>query len=154
MTSTAKRQLAAVGALLVAGTALGFIAFGDMEQNLVYYWDVAQLVAKGDAAKGATVRLGGVVQNGSVKWDPETLDLRFTIGMSVEPKAPSVTIAARGAPPQMFREGIGVVLEGKYDGSVFHTDRVMVKHSNEYRAPKDGERPEDLYGTLVEGGTN
>jgi cytochrome c-type biogenesis protein CcmE len=150
VTPARQKQLAAVVAIGVAGAALGFIAFGGIEKNLVYYWDVAQLVDKGAAAKGATVRLGGVVQKGSLDWNTATLDLRFSAGMSGEPGGPTVKVAARGAPPQMFREGIGVVLEGRYDGAVFNADRVMVKHSNEYRAPKEGERPEDLYGTLVE----
>jgi cytochrome c-type biogenesis protein CcmE len=52
----------------------------------------------------------------------------------------------------MFREGIGVVVEGEYghDG-VFRTDRVMIKHSNEYRAPEPGEAPSEMFSTLVEG---
>jgi cytochrome c-type biogenesis protein CcmE len=50
----------------------------------------------------------------------------------------------------MFREGIGVVVEGSLgaDG-VFKTEHVMVKHSNEYKAPDEGERPEDIYRTLM-----
>jgi cytochrome c-type biogenesis protein CcmE len=53
----------------------------------------------------------------------------------------------------MFREGIGVVVEGKLgaDG-LFHTDSVMVKHNNEYRPPEEGERPEDMYKTLAQEG--
>jgi cytochrome c-type biogenesis protein CcmE len=145
-----KRQLIAVSALVVAGSALGFIAFGGIEKNLVYYWDVAQILEKGAAAVGPTVRLGGLVQQGTLDWNASTLDLHFQVGMKPEPGGPTVAVASRGAPPQMFREGIGVVLEGQYDGKVFHADRVMVKHSNEYRAPKEGERPEDLYGTLIE----
>ena len=44
-----------------------------------------------------------------------------------------------GAPPQMFRENIGCIVEGNLDESgTFHSDRLMVKHSNEYRAPKPG----------------
>ena len=49
----------------------------------------------------------------------------------------------------MFREGIGVVVEGRLQSDgVFDTDRVMIKHSNEYRAPEDGERPDEAYKTL------
>jgi cytochrome c-type biogenesis protein CcmE len=54
----------------------------------------------------------------------------------------------------MFREGIGVVVEGKLtpDG-VFRSHEVMVKHNNEYRPPEAGERPEDMYKSLVQEGT-
>jgi cytochrome c-type biogenesis protein CcmE len=49
----------------------------------------------------------------------------------------------------MFREGIGVVVEGRLQGDgTFETDRVMIKHSNEYRAPEDGESPDEVYKTL------
>jgi cytochrome c-type biogenesis protein CcmE len=58
---------------------------------------------------------------------------------------------AKGAPPQMFREGIGVVVEGELaSNGVFECDRVMVKHSNEYRAPEEGVAAKDLYRTLDE----
>jgi cytochrome c-type biogenesis protein CcmE len=48
---------------------------------------------------------------------------------------------------------MGVVVEGLYDGQIFKSERVMVKHSNEYRAPKDGERPQELYKTLLQNET-
>ncbi len=57
-------------------------------------------------------------------------------------------------PPQMFREGIGVVVEGTFDKSqVFSSNRLMVNHSNEYRAPKPGEEPRKWQETLSEGST-
>ena len=53
------------------------------------------------------------------------------------------------APPQMFREGIGVVVEGTMTkANVFESSRLMVKHSNEYKAPKEGATVEDLYQTV------
>ncbi len=144
-----KKQLVAVAALAVAGGALAFISMGGIEKNLVYYWDVAQLSQKGNAAIGAHIRLGGVVQEGSLDWKPEAMSLHFSIGMATKGE-PKIMVASTGAPPQMFREGIGVVLEGSYDGKVFNADRLMVKHSNEYHPPKEGERPHDLYGTLID----
>ena len=58
---------------------------------------------------------------------------------------------ATEAPPQMLREGIGVVVEGTYtEAGVFETDRLMVKHSNEYRAPEEGVASKELYNTLEE----
>ncbi len=148
MSPSAKRRLAAVFALSLAGAALGFIAYGGIEKNLVYYWNVDQLLERGDTALGATVRLGGVVQAGTHSFDPASLALRFRVGMAADPQSKGVAVAAHGAPPQMFREGIGVVLEGHYDGTAFLADRVMVKHSNEYRAPAPGEDPAQLYKTL------
>ncbi|HSR41362.1 MAG TPA: cytochrome c maturation protein CcmE, partial [Longimicrobiales bacterium] len=58
-----------------------------------------------------------------------------------------------GAPPAMFQEGMGVVVEGSYgaDG-VFQSDNVMVKHSNEYAPPEDGTHPKEAYETLIREG--
>ena len=61
----------------------------------------------------------------------------------------TVFVHSSGAPPQMFREGIGVVVEGTMSkAGVFESRRLMVKHSNEYRAPEEGTSVEDLYKTV------
>jgi cytochrome c-type biogenesis protein CcmE len=147
MTPTTQKRLFAVGAILVAASALAYISFGKMGDNLVYYLTPSELLAKGASATGSTVRLGGVVAPGSVKWDAKTLDLTFSVSDGT-PGSPTVLVKSTGAPPQMFRESIGCVVEGTIDEhQVFHSDRVMVKHSNEYRAPKPGEKPKA--GTLL-----
>jgi cytochrome c-type biogenesis protein CcmE len=148
MSPNAKKQLIGVVALAIAGGALGYVAFGDIEESLVYYWDPEELLARGDEALGASVRLGGVVKADSVNFDEKSLDLSFSVGIAPDPGGPTVLVAASGAPPQMFREGIGVVVEGSYDGKLFTADRVLVKHSNEYRAPEDGKGGKELVETL------
>jgi len=142
-----QRRLFLVGALGVAGVGLGVVAFGNLGESLVYYWDPTQLVEAGDKAEGATVRLGGVVETESVVWVEEANELSFQVTDTKH----SVAVINRGAPPQMFREGIGVVVEGTMgaDG-VFQSDRLMVKHSNEYRAPEEGTESADLYATVEE----
>jgi cytochrome c-type biogenesis protein CcmE len=152
MTTVVKTRLAAALAVIVAVGVLTFLSFGGIEENLVYYWTPGELLAKGESAKLATVRLGGVVAVGTVDWNPDTLELRFSAADQsgdVGDKNPAVAVMAKGAPPQMFREGIGVVVEGRYDGAVFRADRVMVKHSNEYQAPEAGEQPANAMNTLA-----
>lgn len=146
MTPNRQRILAGVGALAVAAGALAFLVWGNLEENVVYYWSPSELVEHGDKALEATVRLGGLVVPASVDWKPETQQLAFQITDGSQ----TIPVQCTGAPPQMFREGIGVVVEGQMqlDG-IFRTDRVMVKHSNEYRAPEDGQMPAMPY-TLVE----
>jgi cytochrome c-type biogenesis protein CcmE len=146
--SRRRTQLLAVLALAVGGGALTYVAFGGIEKNLVYYLAADELLARGTAAHGATVRLGGVVQRNSLVWKPETLSLAFRVGLAPE-GPPAIAVESHGAPPQMFQEGIGAVVEGQFDGQVFRAERVLVKHSNEYRPPAPGERPEQVYGTLV-----
>jgi cytochrome c-type biogenesis protein CcmE len=140
-----RRRIYLVVSLLVAAAALGLVSFGNIGENLVYYWDPSQLQAAGKDAVGPTIRLGGVVQAGSMNWDAEASDLKFTVG---DGKA-LVQVHSKGAPPQMFREGIGVVVEGTMSkAGVFESRRVMVKHSNEYKAPEEGASVEDLYKTV------
>jgi cytochrome c-type biogenesis protein CcmE len=142
-----KSRVYLAGALIVGSCALAFVAFGNIGENLVYFWEPTQLVEAGDDAFGATIRLGGLVEEGTVQWNADTLDLNFR----VTDGAHSVAAHAAAAPPQMFREGIGVVAEGTMNADgVFECDRVMVKHSNEYRAPEEGTESKELYKTLEE----
>ena len=136
-----------VGALAVAGIALAFIAFSNVGGNLVYYWGPTELIEAGDDAVGASVRLAGLVVTNSVRKgaDGLTLDFEITDGQNTFP------IHAEAVPPAMFREGIGVVIEGTLgqDGR-FQTDRLMVKHDNQYQAPdtEDHRSIDELVKTL------
>ena len=150
MKTQTKTRLLLLAVLVIAGSALTYLLAGGIEKNLVYYWDAKQLVDNKDKTKNAVIRLGGVVQKGSLVWDQNKNDLMFQVGLNPEAKGPAIRVHATGIPPQMFREGIGVVVEGRYDGETFHSDRLMVKHSNEYRAPKTGETPQDYYKTLLD----
>ncbi len=141
-----RNRLIALGAILVAGSALAWIAFGNIGENLVYYWKPSEMVAQGQKAYGATVRLGGVVVPGSVVFNTEHTALTFSVADSHKGDAVKVTVKSEQTPPQMFREGIGVVVEGAFSADqVFRTNRLMVNHSNEYRAPTDGGMPEEAW---------
>jgi cytochrome c-type biogenesis protein CcmE len=136
--SGARTKWVALGALAVAGAAFALLAAGGIGQNLVYYWGPTELLGAGTKAYGATIRLGGQVVPGSIRHG-EGSELRFAVS---DGKA-SVNVRTRSVPPQMFREGIGVVVEGtmKPDGQ-FESQRLMVSHGNEYRAPGEGEKPD------------
>ncbi len=153
MTSVAKTRIIAVVAVLVAAGGLSLIAFGKMGDNLVYYWKPGEMLSKGDLAYDATIRLGGVVKPGTIHWDDNHTALDFVVADDHKPDAPSVKVHCSEVPPQMFREGIGVVVEGTFAKSqVFTSNRLMVNHSNEYRPPKPGESPKDWEKSL-EGST-
>jgi cytochrome c-type biogenesis protein CcmE len=153
MSPVARNRLIALGALLVAGAGLAFVAFGNIGENLVYYWSPAEMISQGERAYGPTIRLGGVVKPGSIQWNAEHTTLHFQVATDHKPESVAVTVRSTEVPPQMFRDGIGVVVEGTYDKSqVFASNRLMVNHSNEYRAPKEGEEPRKWQET-VEGST-
>ncbi len=149
MKPTTRNRLLALAALLVGGLGLSFVAFGNLGENLVYYWSPSEMIAQGDKAYGATIRLGGLVQPGSIHWDETHTSLTFRVAQGLEEGSPSVLVRSTEVPPQMFRERIGVVVEGTYaPNQVFSSNRLMVNHSNEYRAPKNSDDVKKLYETL------
>ena len=127
-----RRRVITVAAIAVVAGVLAFVAYGNIGGNLVYYWSPKEVHAAGDKAVGASIRLGGLVAPGSIERAATGLDLRFT----VTDGDATLPVHASAVPPAMFREGIGVVVEGtlREDG-VFESRRLLVKHDNEYRAP-------------------
>ena len=123
-----------IGAFAVAAIAFAVIAGSGINENLVYYWTPSDLRAAGNKAYGASIRLGGMVVPGSIV-NKSGSGLEFT----VKDASDVVRVKSSGVPPQMFRENIGVVVEGTMtrDG-YFKSDRLMVSHSNEYKAPEEG----------------
>lgn len=147
MSDAPRKRLIIGGAIIILGV-FGYLIYGGLDKNVVYFLTPKELLAKGTNGIGVPVRLGGQVKPGSVKWNDTTLDLRFTVtdGQS------EVAVHSTGAPPQMFRDGMGVVVEGQYGrNGVFNSTNLMVKHSNEYRPPKPGESPQEAYKTLIKG---
>ena len=131
----ARTRRFAIVALAVAGLAFLVITFGGIGQNLVYYWGPTELHAAGGKAIGATIRLGGLVAPGSVVRGAGASNLEFDV---IDRKGARVHVKAQGVPPQMFREKIGVVVEGTMTAAGhFESRRLMVSHSNEYRIPGD-----------------
>lgn len=127
----------AIGAVLVAAAAFVAITWGGIGQNLVYYWGPTELHAAGDKAVGASIRLGGLVAPGSIKRGEGASHVEFDV---IDRPGGRVHVKCTGVPPQMFRERIGVVVEGTMDkAGYFDGRRLMVSHSNEYRVPGEGE---------------
>lgn len=126
----------AVGILIIAA-ALGFLIYQGISNNVVYFIYPHELLAKGASADGHTFRLGGQVRPGTRQWDPTTQNLRFQI----QDTKSAIPVISHGIPPEMFREGIGVVVEGTYSRGVFQATNLMIKHSSTYQAPKPGHLP-------------
>ncbi len=136
---------------LVAGGvvlgALSYLLLGGFREAVVYFVTPSELKAKAPGAPGA-FRLGGMVQRGSVRWDPQAVLLSFEL---TDGKA-TVPVRHRGAAPDLFGEGRGAVVEGQYgtDG-VFQAQQILAKHSEEYHPPAQeatAAQQQDLYKTL------
>jgi cytochrome c-type biogenesis protein CcmE len=133
-----------VFAVAVVAASLGWVAFNGLKGNLVYYKTPTEILQQGGAAVGDRVRLGGLVQPGSVQRTGSTVSFIVTDGST------RMTVVDTAGVPSLFRDGKGVVVEGYYgaDGA-FHADTVLVKHSDDYRPPAPGETP---HSANVEGG--
>lgn len=129
-----RTRLFMLGAFAVAGIAFTVIAASGINNNLVYYWTPTDLRANGDKAYGASIRLGGMVAKGSIV-NHGGSNVEFVVHDGVN----RIPVKTTTVPPQMFRENIGVVVEGTMNrGGYFQSNRLMVSHNNEYKAPEKG----------------
>ena len=128
-----KRAKLLVGGAVIAG-ALGYMIYAGVSQSAVYFVTPSEIQAAPVAGK--SYRLGGLVTRGSVKWEPRTLDLSFTL---TDGKA-TVPVRHKGTAPDLFGEGRGAVVEGRWSPEgYFKATLILAKHSEEYKAPHDGE---------------
>jgi cytochrome c-type biogenesis protein CcmE len=124
-----------VGGLVILG-AIAYLIWSGVSQSVVYFVTPSELLAAPVASK--TYRLGGLVLPGSLKWEPKSLDLSFTLS---DGKA-NVSVKHKGAPPDLFAEGRGAVVEGAWTREgYFKASLILAKHSEEYKAPHDGAQP-------------
>lgn len=116
------------GAVIAA--ALAYMIYAGATQSAVYFVTPAELQSA--PVTGKAYRLGGLVARGSVRWEPRSLDLSFTLS---DGKA-TVPVRHKGTPPDLFGEGRGAVVEGSWTGQgYFKASLIMAKHSEEYQAP-------------------
>ena len=115
-------------AVLGIGTALVLNAFNS---NLVFFYSPTQVLA-GEAPKGKTFRIGGLVQEGSLQRDADGVTVRFLVTDTDK----TLPVAYKGILPDLFKEGKGVVAQGRLgpDGA-FHASEVLAKHDENYMPP-------------------
>ena len=115
---------ALVGAVLLAMWGL---------QDRAAYFVTPTDIAAGKAAPDKAMRLGGMVVKGSLIRDPDGLTIRFTVS---DTKA-ETPVVYRGITPDLFREGSGVVAEGRLDANgLFVADHILAKHDERYMPPQ------------------
>ena len=129
-----KRGLAIVGGLAALGLASALV-LNAFRSNLVFFFSPTQIAAN-EAPRDRSFRLGGLVEQGSVKRETDGLTVRFM----VTDTAQTIPVVFSGLLPDLFREGKGVVAQGKLgpDG-IFHADQVLAKHDENYMPPEAAE---------------
>ena len=116
----------------VIALALVYLIYAGVTQSAVYFVTPAELRAA--PVVGKSYRLGGMVVPDSLVWDPQTLNLRFTLSDGQA----TVPVRHRGTPPDLFGEGRGAVVEGRWNQEgFFQASVILAKHSEEYKAPHD-----------------
>jgi cytochrome c-type biogenesis protein CcmE len=128
------RWIVAVFVLVGAVTGLSFVS---MDKNSVYFYTPSEAKAGAAELSSDLIKVGGMVMPGSVTWKAETLSLSFTL---TDLKGTDIKVNYSGTPPDMFKEGQGVVCEGTIapDGTGLIARHLLVKHSEEYKPPHAG----------------
>jgi cytochrome c-type biogenesis protein CcmE len=126
------KRLAVIGAGIAAIAVAAALVLNAFQSNLVFFFSPSQIAA-GEAPKDRAFRVGGMVQTGSVKRQGDGLTVEFI----VTDTAKSIPVTYKGILPDLFREGKGVVAQGRLgtDG-VFRADEVLAKHDENYMPPE------------------
>lgn len=125
-----RRGVLIAGALAVLAVAVGLVLMA-LRDSIVFFHMPSDLTAKA-IPEGQRIRLGGLVATGSVKRG-QGAEVEFAITDTAE----QVTVRYRGILPDLFREGQGVVTEGKLEaGRIFRADTVLAKHDENYMPPE------------------
>lgn len=131
MNSTQKKRLGLVaGGVAIVGVA-AILVFNAFEENLVFFFSPSQ-VAANEAPTGRAFRIGGFVEEGSVKRQEDGV----TVNFKVTDTAHTIPVSYKGSLPDLFKEGKGVVAQGKLQNGVFVADQVLAKHDENYMPPE------------------
>lgn len=130
-----RRRMMLVGLIVLGVSAAAAFALTAFKDNLLYYYPPSD-VAAGKAPVDRVFRLGGMVEEGSLKRESGSMEVRFV----VTDFAKDVTVSYSGVLPDLFREGQGVIARGKLgSGGVFVAHEVLAKHDENYMPPQVAE---------------
>lgn len=131
MALTGSRKLRYGVALAVALGAVAWLVVGPLRSNIQYFRTASEAVEQKADDGDRRFRLAGQVVSGSVESTEQGVEFDVTDG------AATVRVIHRGDPPQLFDDGVPVVCEGRWSqaGSHFASDRILIRHDNQYRPP-------------------
>ena len=127
------QRLVLVVAAIIAMAAAVLLAMWGLRDKASYFFTPAE-VASGKAPEGRAMRLGGMVERGSISRRPDGVTFRFTM-TDGEARTP---VTYRGIVPDLFREGSGAVAEGRLERGSFVADTILAKHDERYMPPELG----------------
>ena len=129
-----RRMMWILGGVSALAVAVGLV-LNAFQSNLVFFFTPTQIAA-GEAPQGKTFRIGGLVENGSLRREADGTQISFR----VTDNARTIQVAYKGILPDLFKEGRGVVAQGQVqpDGS-FRASEVLAKHDENYMPPEAAE---------------
>ena len=125
-----QRLLIVLGLVSGFGIAVGLVMFA-LSQNINLFFTPTQ-IAKGEAPSAQMIRVGGMVADGTVDRDPQSLKVAF----DVTDFDYNVRVTYEGILPDLFREGQGVVVQGRIRSGQFVASEVLAKHDENYMPPE------------------
>jgi len=130
-----QQRMLAVGLALVGIAIAAGLTLRAFQDNMMFFVAISDAVA-GNHPKARNFRIGGLVVDGSVQREEGSMDIHF----EVTDTACSLPVVYSGVLPDLFREGQGVVAHGRLeDDGVFHAEKILAKHDEEYMAPEVAE---------------
>ncbi len=143
------KKLLAIGLSVVGLAIAASLVLNAFRSNLVFFFSPSE-VAEGKSPQDRAFRIGGLVEDGSLKRDPDGL----TVSFLVTDTAKTIPVTYKGILPDLFKEGKGVVAEGKMgEGGMFMATQVLAKHDENYMPPEAAqalEQAEKAKATLVQ----
>lgn len=135
-----------IGGVIIAAI-LGTVVYQSTEST-VFFYTPNEILAEKASFEGKEIRIGGRVVPKSTQWDPAKVQLSFRVTENGKTFIPVVYL---GPKPDLYREGQGVVVEGRMEsGGVFRASTLLVKHSEEYKIDESKvKNREAAYRTLV-----
>lgn len=130
-----QQRMAFVGVILCGVALATILALTAISENIMYFYSPSQ-IKSGGAPADATIRVGGLVVDGSVTRKGDGLTVAFDLTDTVE----QVSVRYTGILPDLFREGQGIVAIGKLNSdNVVIADEVLAKHDENYMPPEVAE---------------
>lgn len=127
------QRLLLAGLAIAAVLAAVLLAMWGLRDRAAYFFTPVE-IAIGKAEQGRAIRLGGMVEKGSIRQEGDGVTIRFLV-TDGEARIP---VRYTGITPDLFREGSGVVAEGRMQGDTFVADEILAKHDERYMPPQLG----------------
>ncbi len=129
-TSEKKRRIRLISIALIVMGIVSYLVFTGMQDSMAYYLTISELASQSSQMAERGLRIGGRVREGSLVWEPKTLQLEFMI----TDEEASMPVVYQGVLPDSFKQGTEVIVEGVYADGVFKATQIMPTCPSKYEA--------------------